>query len=382
MWDNTAVLKAEKGVRMDLAAYLDGGVQDILTTMGKFYFSHPRGLTFVAGETASIARASRKRRRLEKDGLHVPLFLIASIASECNLNCAGCYARANKTIGPEAKAHELSDADWARIFTEAEELGVSFILLAGGEPTLRKPVIQEAVQHKAIMFPVFTNGLLIDEGYLELFDKNRNLVPVFSLEGDGMRTDARRGPGVADAMRPKMAACKERRILWGASITVTTENFDQVASDPYVADLHDLGCGLIVYVEYVPVDPTTRHLALDRTTQELLLERIATMHADDAYRGTMMVAFPGSEEFMGGCLAAGRGFFHIAQNGAAEPCPFSPFSVANVRDVGLEGALRSSFFERVQTIEGNYASSHEGGCTLFLHADEVLKALESVKELP
>ncbi len=362
---------------MDLAEYLDGGVQDILETMGKFYLSHARGLKFLAGETASIARASRRRRKLEKDGLHVPLFLIASVASECNLNCAGCYARANGTIGPKAKERELSDETWGRIFDEAEQLGVSFALLAGGEPTMRRPVIQEAARHKSIVFPVFTNGLLIDEGYLELFDKNRNLIPVFSLEGDGMRTDARRGPGVAEAMRPKMAACKDRRILWGASITVTTENYDQVTSDEYVADLHELGCGLIVYVEYVPVDPSTRHLALGREMQEKLLERIAIMHADDAYRGTMMVSFPGSEEFMGGCLAAGRGFFHIAQDGAAEPCPFSPFSVANVREVGLEGALRSSFFERVQGIEGNYASSHEGGCTLFMHADEVEQAMEA-----
>ncbi len=106
--------------------------------------------------------------------------------------------------------------------------------------------------------------------------------------------------------------------------------------------------------------------------------RIATMHADDAYRGTMMVAFPGSEEFMGGCLAAGRGFFHIAQDGAAEPCPFSPFSVANVRDVGLKGALRSSFFDRVQAIEGAHASEHTGGCTLFLHEEEVRQALADV----
>lgn len=361
---------------MDLAAYLDGGVRDILDTAGKFYFSHPRGLKFLAATTTHIARASRRRRLLAKDGLQVPIFLIASIASECNLNCVGCYARKNGAIGPEAKTRELTDDEWRQVFDEAEELGVSFILLAGGEPTLRRPVIEEAARHKSIIFPVFTNGLLLDGDYLELFDNNRNMVPVFSLEGDGMRTDARRGPGVTDAMWPKMEACKQRRILWGASITVTTENIDLVTSDSYVASLHELGCGLIVYVEYVPVDSSTRDLALDREASELLLKRIDAMHSNDAYRGTMMVAFPGGEEIMGGCLAAGRGFFHIAQDGAAEPCPFSPFSVANVRDVGLKGALRSSFFKRVQTIENAYSNEHEGGCMLFMHADEVQAAVE------
>jgi hypothetical protein len=49
--------------------------------------------------------------------------------------------------------------------------------------------------------------------------------------------------------------------------------------------------------------------------------------------------------------------------------------VANVAEVGLEGALRSKFFERVQAIEASHATEHEGGCTLFLHADEVEAAL-------
>lgn len=362
---------------MDLTSFVDGGVQDILDTMGAFYLSHSRGLRFLAGQAASIARARRSRRHWGKNGLHVPVFLIASIASECNLNCTGCYARANGSIGPDAKAEELSDDDWESVFEEAEGLGVSFILLAGGEPTLRRPVIEQAARHHSIIFPVFTNGLLIDDSYLALFDEHRNLVPVFSLEGDGMRTDARRGPGVTDAVRSKMVACKRRRILWGASITVTTENLRHVTSDEYVAGLHNQGCGLIVYVEYVPVESSTRHLALGRREQEVLLKRVDTMHASDAYRGTVMVAFPGSEERIGGCLAAGRGFFHIAQDGSAEPCPFSPFSVANVREVGLAGALRSRFFERVRAIEGTYASAHEGGCTLFSHADEVREAMEA-----
>lgn len=360
---------------MNLNKYLSEGVQSMVETVGKFYLSFPRGLAFVARQAKSIAAASRRRSAHEREGLHVPVFLIASIASECNLNCEGCYARQNGTIGPEAKSRELSCDAWEQIFDEAQALGSSFMLLAGGEPTLRRDVIERAAACRDIVFPVFTNGLLIDESYLDLFDKHRNLILVFSIEGDGMRTDARRGPGVAQAIRPKMAACKKRRILWGASITVTTQNLEQVTNPEYVNDLHALGCGLIVYVEYVPVDPTTRDLALDLEQQRGMLATIEKLRADPANKGTIMVAFPGSEERMGGCLAAGRGFFHIAQDGSAEPCPFSPYSVANVAEVGLEGALRSPFFERVRKIEANHSLEHEGGCALFAHADEVRAAL-------
>lgn len=361
---------------MDVNAFLAEGVQDILATVGKFYLTFPRGLGFVAHQTTSIAAAARRRANHERNGLHVPVFLIASIASECNLNCEGCYARQNGTIGPAAKEKELSCDAWRQIFDEARDLGTAFILLAGGEPTLRRDVLTCAAARRDIVFPVFTNGLLIDDAYLDLFDQHRNLIPVFSIEGDGMRTDARRGPGVSQAIRARMAACQERRILWGASITVTTQNLTQVTDPAYVSDLHARGCGLIVYVEYVPVDAKTRPLALGLIEQRKLLAEVECLHANPAFRGTIMVSFPGSEERLGGCLAAGRGFFHIAQDGSAEPCPFSPFSVANVAEVGLEAALRSPFFERVRHIEAAHSFEHEGGCALFAHADEVRAAQE------
>ena len=41
-------------------------------------------------------------------------------------------------------------------YNEAEELGISFILLAGGEPLLRKGVIKAAAEKPNILFPIFT----------------------------------------------------------------------------------------------------------------------------------------------------------------------------------------------------------------------------------
>ena len=105
---------------------------------------------------------------------------------------------------------------WDDIFAQAEDMGVGFILLAGGEPLMRPDVLKKAGMRKNILFPVFTNGTMInndtlprcaegeavsevpDKGeadrgtYLQLFMDNRNLLPVLSMEGDRQRTDARR----------------------------------------------------------------------------------------------------------------------------------------------------------------------------------------------
>ena len=58
----------------------------------------------------------------------------------------------------------------------------------------------------------------------------------------------------------------------------------------------------------------------------------------------VFVSFPGDEKSSGGCLAAGRGFFHINSHGGAEPCPFSPYSDISVKDTSLKEALRSNLF--------------------------------------
>ena len=39
---------------------------------------------------------------------------------------------------------QLSAEEWDHIFEDAEEMGISFILLAGGEPMMRRDVIEKA----------------------------------------------------------------------------------------------------------------------------------------------------------------------------------------------------------------------------------------------
>ena len=122
--------------------------------------------------------------------------MIASITGECNLHCAGCYSRANGICGEDVSNNQLSANDWEDIFKQSKNLGINFIVLAGGEPFMRDDVILKACGFPEILFPVFTNGTMLNEKYFDLIDKNRNIVPVLSIEGDENLTDSRRGKGV------------------------------------------------------------------------------------------------------------------------------------------------------------------------------------------
>lgn len=90
----------------------------------------------------------------------------------------------------------------------------------------------------------------------------------------------------------------------------------------------------------------------------------------EKYPEMLFVSFPGDEKSSGGCLAAGRGFFHINFHGGAEPCPFSPYSDMNVRDTSLREALSSLLFKSLQS-ENVLTENHIGGCVLFEQKETV-----------
>lgn len=348
------------------------GVERVVADAIKATLKNPRESAYMVRFAAASKEASRKRARLEKAGEHVPPFLIASITSSCNLHCEGCYSRCNNATTDDAPVDQLSDEDWGRVFDEAEELGVSFILLAGGEPMLRKGVIEAASGKKSILFPIFTNGTYMTESFFELFDKNRNLVPIMSIEGEKEVTDSRRGEGIYDNLMSNMDELQGRGIIFGASVTVTTENYMEVTSEEFISKLSGKGCKAVIYVEYVPVTDESTELALTDTERDYMTAEISRLRSE--HPETVFVSFPGDEKSSGGCIAAGRGFFHINSHGDAEPCPFSPYSDTNVRDTSLREAMKSKFFRTM--IEGGLLSDdHKGGCVLFEKREQVQEIL-------
>ena len=95
------------------------------------------------------------------------------------------------------------------------------------------------------------------------------------------------------------------------------------------------------------------------------ISRLREEHPEMVY-----ISFPGDEKSSGGCVAAGRGFFHINSHGGAEPCPFTPYSDTSVRETSLREALKSPLFQALQR-GGLLNDDHEGGCVLYEKRDQV-----------
>ncbi|MGN0352473.1 MAG: radical SAM/SPASM domain-containing protein [Roseburia sp.] len=361
-------------MNFNLEQYLTDGVIHLVHEITKLSIKNPKTSLFMAQYALSNKSANKKRKEAEEKGEHIPPFLIASITSKCNLHCKGCYARANQncTDSDTASKKLLATEDWNRIFDEAEELGIAFILLAGGEPFLRQDVLISAGLHKKILFPIFTNGTLLTEQGMNLLEEYPNLLPILSIEGNQTQTDERRGDGIYRKLSESMTMLKQKSKLFGCSVTVQKNNLSDVMDDSFVQQMSQTGCKAIIYVEFVPVDPNTEAIAPGEKERAYIADRLTKLRAD--FPEMIFLSFPGDEQAMGGCLASGRGFFHINAYGGAEPCPFSAFSDCTLKEHSLKEALNSPLFVKLRN-SGILDETHVGGCTLFQKEDTIKEFL-------
>ena len=314
------------------------------------------------------SRASQVRLAWEERGVHVPPFMIASITKRCNLQCKGCYARALHR-SPEA---EMSASKLRSVIAEARDLGISIILIAGGEPLTRPEILDITGDFPDIMFPLFTNGLLIGEQTIQRLKKQPNVVPVISLEGLEAQTDERRGQGMYEHILNRMALLNESGVFFGTSLTVTGQNLTDITDERFIKGLIDSGCKLFFFVDYVPAQEGTEDLVLTDEQRKQESSRLAALRSK---LPGLFVAFPGDEEMYGGCLAAGRGFVHVSPEGRLEPCPFSPFSDTSLNDLSLKEALQSQFLKKIRESDSHLGETN-GGCALWAKREWVGSLLE------
>ncbi|PKM94023.1 MAG: radical SAM protein [Firmicutes bacterium HGW-Firmicutes-1] len=352
----------------DYILTMNKAIKNLVGNAIKVSLRKPAFSKFIVKNLLWQSTAEKLRAEWEKKGYHIPAFLIASITSQCNLTCTGCYDRINSSKCTQ----ELTTQRWLEVFTEAKELGISFILIAGGEPFIREDLLKLLGKIPEIIFPIFTNGTHIDEHTIHILEGSRNLIPIISLEGYENDTDARRGEGIYQTILQGMDALSHKNIFFGTSITVTCENFDLVTSTEFVNNFIQKGCKSFLYVEYVPIDGKTEHLEIS-SSQRLKLAKVLLQLRENY--ASLFISFPGDENQMGGCLSSGRGFVHINASGDLEPCPFSPYSDVNLFQINLKEALQSKFLKSIRD-SNEHLSETEHGCALFHKKDWVQSLLK------
>ena len=325
-----------------------------------------------------LARTYKKSRRIRAEeflkGRKVPPFLILSITSNCNLKCTGCYATATRTLCNNKSNNSLNLEQWIEIIREASELGVFGFIIAGGEPFLMPNLLKISKEFKDRLFLIFTNGTILDEEDYQKLKRQRNTTIIVSIEGDQQLTDLRRGDGVYEKVLNTIDTLDEIGVISGISVTINRNNFKFWMDSEHIDDLILKGIRLAFLLEYIPVDNDNE---LMLTQEESIEFREKVLN----YRETkqiFLIHSPGDEEYMGGCVSAGRGFAHVTPSGDLTPCPVSNIATHNLTKSSLKDGFDSELFKVIRENE-HLLETNGSPCTLFSHPEEVNLLAEKVK---
>lgn len=289
---------------------------------------------------ANLAGWKKQDECREKYGCNIPWAILLDPTSACNLHCTGCWAAeyGNKL---NLTYDEIDD-----IIRQGKELGVYMYIYTGGEPLVRKKdLIRLCEKHNDCIFLSFTNATLIDEDFANDMLRVGNFVPAISLEGFETATDGRRGNGVYQKVIKAINLLREKKLVFGISACYTSANFESITSEAFYDSLIDLGAYFIWYFHYMPVgNDAALDLLPTKEQREYMYHRIREIRGLTGGKQLFAFDFQNDGEFVGGCIAGGRNYFHINANGDAEPCVFIHYSSANIKEVSVLDALRQPLF--------------------------------------
>jgi MoaA/NifB/PqqE/SkfB family radical SAM enzyme len=280
------------------------------------------------------------RKNREQYHCNIPWLILFDPTSACNMHCQGCWS------GTYGNKHNLTFEDMDRIVTQGKELGVYLYMLTGGEPLVRKKeVLRLAEKHNDVEFSIYTNSTLIDDAFCKEVVRLGNITFQLSIEGTPDTNDARRGEGHYAAVMKAMDLLKQYGILFGTSICYTKYNVEAVTSDAFLRMIAEKGARFGFFFHYMPVgNKAVTDLLPTVEQRKYMIDRIRYLRSDACDIPFYPMDFQNDGEFVGGCIAGGRNYFHINSAGDAEPCVFIHYSNANIHDKSILEILQSPLF--------------------------------------
>ncbi len=281
------------------------------------------------------------RANREKYNCNIPWLILFDPTDACNMHCVGCWS------GTYRHKNSMSYEDMDKIVTQGKELGTYLYFMTGGEPTVRKAdILKLAEKHNDCMFGLFSNSTLIDDAFCQKIVELGNITFLLSIEGTPETNDGRRGDGHYAAVIKAMDLLKKYGIVFGTSICYTRANVEAVTDEKFLRFIADKGARFGFYFHYMPIGQNAAPELMPTLKQrEEIIKKIRWVRTGDNDIGFFPMDFQNDGEFVGGCIAGGRNYFHINAQGDAEPCVFIHFSDSNIHDKSILEMLQSPLFK-------------------------------------
>jgi radical SAM protein with 4Fe4S-binding SPASM domain len=330
----TELLLALHGASIDEVL---GGVKDPAeqeAVVGFFHCFYERGFFGVDGRLAADVRTVE----VPADHLVGPLAVHLEIVGACNLTCTHCFA------GELPRNHHpLRLPEMAGLFCDLARLGSFRLGLTGGEPLLRKDLLDilDAATGHGLHPCLTTNGLLLTEEVARELGKRPLVWLNVSLEGPSAESnDAVRGAGTFAAVLEKLKLLR-RHARFTLAFTILRTNAHLVRRCAELA--YEAGAHTAVFRPLYPVGTAQRHLDLMPSfTQytDALLELAdmdspgADLHGLDPFSPRTRSATEAQVHTSQTC-GAGQHVCSISVQGDVNPCSFlgPAFNTGNIREI-------------------------------------------------
>ena len=298
---------------------------------------------------------------MAEHGVAPPFLLVISPSMRCNLNCFGCYA------WEYDKSKELTREEVSDIIRQAkEEMGIYFMTISGGEPTIWPHLFDILEEHNDVFFQIYTHGMNIDDEMAKKMAKLGNVHPAISIEGGPRETDERRGEGAYEKILASMDRLKREGVLFGLSVTHTTKNHHAVTSEEFIDELISHGPAFGWYFQYIPTGRNPDPSLIPSAEQRL--ERYDAVEKFRRTKPILVYDFWNDGEATEGCLAWGRKYLHVTATGMVEPCVFVHLAKDNIREKSLVEIVNSPCFKEARSMQP-FNEDHRRPCCIIDNTD-------------
>lgn len=304
---------------------------------------------------------------LKKYGYNPPFVMLISPTMRCNYRCQGCFAASYE------RKDDMKPEVFDRVLSEAEEIGINFLVILGGEPFLYPDLLDILGKHDKSFFQIYTNASMIDKTMAKRLAEMGNIAPQISVNGPAEYTDASRGKGAFQQVMQAMDNLREAGCVFGFSSLVNRQNADIICSDEWFDLLMEKGALYGWLFLYMPVGANP-DVNLMPTAEQRNNLRLTMQHCRQT-KPILPIDFWNDGALTGGCIAGARMYFHVNHRGDVEPCIFCHFATHNINTSNLAEALGSPFFKDIR--EGQpFSYNTLRPCPMIDHPGEMWKIIQ------
>lgn len=300
-----------------------------------------KNMLLALGLGAGVNGTKAVRENREKYKCNIPFLMLFDPTSACNMKCKGCWS------AEYGHKSNLTLDEMRSIVNQGTALGTHFYMLTGGEPLIRKnDILKLCLENPDCAFLAYTNATLIDQNFCDEIKKVGNLTLALSIEGTEESNDFRRGEGAYGRTLQAMDLLKKNGLVYGISVCYTSKNIPAVTSDEFMDFMISKGVRYGLYFNYMPVGHGAMVDLIPTPEQRVYMYNwLRKVRNSKTGKPMFVMDFQNDGEYVGGCIAAGRNYFHINSEGDMEPCVFVHFSDSNIRSKTILEGLQSPLFQ-------------------------------------